>query len=272
MNDRPDPGEPKLRRVAFVLAASEHGPMIVNRLDFHEGAPGQGFGVGFEVLETGAHAGREVEEVKQVLAVRRAHHGDGVVAVDCGANIGCHTVSWARYMTGWGSVIAIEAQERIFYALAGNISLNNCWNARAIHAAVGAVVGRIGIPVPDYQQPASFGSLELRQRARTEFIGQTVDYAPENLADTRALSIDSLDLPRRDLLKIDVEGMEADVLEGAAATLARTRPIILAEYIKSGWDSLAETVQRHGYQTYRLPLNLVAIHPDDPAAAAIKFV
>ena len=48
-------------------------------------------------------------------------HGDGVVAVDGGANIGVHTIEWATAMTGWGSVIAIEPQERIYYALAGTL-------------------------------------------------------------------------------------------------------------------------------------------------------
>ena len=51
-------------------------------------------------------------------------------------------------MTGWGIVIAIEAQERIYYALAGNLALNNCFNARAIHAAVSTAPGRIcGFPI-----------------------------------------------------------------------------------------------------------------------------
>jgi hypothetical protein len=27
-----------------------------------------------------------------------------VVAIDCGANIGIHTIEWATAMTGWGSV------------------------------------------------------------------------------------------------------------------------------------------------------------------------
>ena len=69
---------------------------------------------------------------------RRQYFGDGVVLVDCGANIGVHTVECAVEMTGWGSVLAIAAQERLYYALAGNIALNNCFNARALDAPVAA--------------------------------------------------------------------------------------------------------------------------------------
>jgi FkbM family methyltransferase len=74
-----------------------------------------------------------------------------VVALDCGANIGVHSVEWARLMKDWGSVIAVEAQERVFYALAGNLTLQNCFNARAIWAAVsdtpGDFVSRAGLQV-----------------------------------------------------------------------------------------------------------------------------
>ena len=78
---------------------------------------------------------------REILALRRRHYGEGVLAIDCGANIGVHTIEWAKAMTGWGSVLAIEAQERIYYALAGNIAINNCFNAFAIHAAVSSESG-----------------------------------------------------------------------------------------------------------------------------------
>jgi FkbM family methyltransferase len=44
------------------------------------------------------------------------------VAVDVGANVGAFTVLWGRHIMGWGFVHAFECQERIFYALAGNIA------------------------------------------------------------------------------------------------------------------------------------------------------
>ena len=49
-------------------------------------------------------------------------------------------------MTGWGSIEAFEPQERIYYALAGNIAINNLFNARAIFAAVGETDGWITVP------------------------------------------------------------------------------------------------------------------------------
>src|SRR5947209_16958723 len=187
------------RKIAFVLAASDHGTMIVNRLDYRMIDERIGIGVGFQILEAASFDAQEVDVALSLLALRRQYFGDGVVAVDCGANIGVHTIEWANRMHGWGEVIAIEAQERLFYALAGNIAINNCFNARAVHAAVAAEAGVMRIPSPDYLRPGSFGSLELRKRESNEFIGQPIDYSEAKAAVIRSITLDSLELARIDL-------------------------------------------------------------------------
>ncbi len=258
------------RKIGFVLAAAEHGTMIVSRFDYATGPQGQAYGVGLQMLETGAYDLAEVELLKQLLARRRVHFGDGAVVLDCGANVGVHTVEWAKQMTGWGRVIAVEAQERLFYALAGNLAINNCLNARAINAAVGAVAGTMRVPVPDYLQAGNLGGLELRASARTEFIGQPIDYSEAATVEIPGITVDGLKLPRLDLLKVDVEGMEAEVLDGARATIAACRPVIVAEHIKTGWDTLAGRLTAAGYKVFRVGQNLLAAHADDPVAGEIR--
>lgn len=113
------------RKFAFVLAAAEHGTLIVNRFDHFAVNPQQTIGVGHQILNAGAYDPQEVAMALVLLDLRRHYFGDRAVAVDCGANIGVHTIEWAKKMTGWGSVIAIEAQERLYYALGGNIAINN---------------------------------------------------------------------------------------------------------------------------------------------------
>jgi FkbM family methyltransferase len=256
------------RKLAFVLASSNHGTMIVNRLDYRMVNADQGFGVGFQLLETGSFDPLEVKLAVELLGLRRRHYGDGVLALDCGANIGVHTVEWAKAMTGWGSVLAIEAQERIYYALAGNIAINNCFNAIAVHAAVSSEPGLMKIPTPDYTIPASFGSLELRYRANTEFIGQPINYS-ENMAVIRQLAIDEYSLPRVDFIKLDVEGMELEALEGANKTIEQSRPILLVEKIKSNPEQIGRWFADRGYILREVGINILAVHSDDKTRADI---
>jgi FkbM family methyltransferase len=259
------------RKVAFVLAASEHGTMIVSRLDYRMVDRG-GIGVGFQILENAMFDPEEVDMALSLLGLRRRYFGDGVVALDCGANIGVHTIEWARRMHGWGAVIAIEAQERLFYALAGNIAINNCFNARAVHAAVAAQVGAMKIPSPDYLRSGSFGSLELRKRDRTEFIGQPIDYSDDKAAVIRSLTLDSLELARIDLIKIDIEGMEIEAIEGAVGLLARAHPVLIVESIKSDKAKLREILETLGYRLFDIGMNLLAIHESDKTASHMKSV
>lgn len=255
------------RPVAFVLSATNHGSMIVNRHDYRL-VGDTGYGVGYQLLNTSAFDPGEVETALQLLRERRNDYGDGVIAIDCGANIGVHTIEWARLMHGWGEVIAFEAQERIFYALAGNIALNNCFNARAIWAAVGAASGEIGVPVPNYLCPSSYGSLEIRKTERTEYIGQDVDYGMAQ--PTRLLAIDELRLKRLDFLKIDIEGMEMEALKGAEETISRTRPQMMIEKIKSDEGGISRFLSAMGYRMFPLGINILAIHESDRISTRIK--
>jgi FkbM family methyltransferase len=258
------------RKLSFVLAASDHGAMIVSRLDYCMTSSDGGFGVGYQILERGAFDAAEISLAVQILNLRRQYFGDGVLAIDCGANIGVHTIEWSRRMTGWGTVLAIEAQERIHYALAGNIALNNCFNATALNAAVTDKLGILMIPQPNYLTSASFGSLELRQSPTNEFIGQAINYAKENLRPVQAITIDSLKLTRIDFIKIDIEGMEMEALTGAAQSIAYNKPTLLIEAIKSDATTLREWLISREYKVFSVGINVLAVHASDSILSHIR--
>lgn len=249
--------------IAFCLVSSDHGPMLVNRMDYNHNFNGDFYGVGAQIMENGCYDPRDVDGIKNLLMCRREHFGDGVVAVDGGANIGVHSVEWSRLMRGWGSVIAVEAQERIFYALAGNLTLHNAFNARAIWAALSDTPGELEMPEPNYTKQGSFGSFELRANVGTEFIGQPIDYARPT-STVRTMMIDGLGLERLDLLKLDVEGMETEALQGAAETIARCKPILFVETVKSDKNAIAAALTNEGYVVLPNGMNVLAIHKDDP--------
>jgi FkbM family methyltransferase len=263
---------PTARRIAFVLASTQHGAMILNRFDYRVTAPGRGIGVGMSLLSNSWYEPDEAATIATLLDARRKHFGDGVNVLDIGANIGVFTVEWAKHMAGWGRVLAFEAQERIFHALAGNVALNNCSNARPFWAAVASKPGVIRIPSPDYFVPGSFGSLELRRTDRNEDIGQPIDYSDDKLVDVTSVSIDTLGLTRLDLVKLDVEGMELEVLDGARQTIGRFQPILAIEEIKIDHAALKNFLDGFGYRTYSAGPNVLAIHPDDPTIEMVKEI
>lgn len=250
----------------FILVPTNHGLMIINRNDQivfkNEKQEEVGYGVGFDLLETSIFNPHEINLGFLFLETARKKNGDGVVALDCGANLGVHTLEWANFLTNWGKVISIEAQEKIYYALAGNVILNNCLNVKALNVAVGDSVKKIKIPSPNYSITGSFGSFELLKRNGREFIGQEIDF--ENLCEIDQISIDSLNLDRLDFMKIDVEGMEEDVLTGAKQSISKFKPYLMIEFIKSDKDKLKNKLTLMGYKVLETGLNFACGPIDDP--------
>ena len=120
----------------------------------------------------------------------------------------------------------------------------------------------------DYLTPARFGSVELKQRDNPEFIGQAYGAAR---ASVPALRLDALELDRIDLIKINVEGMELDVLEGAKASIERYHPILTVETIKTDFDRLTKLLAELDYQVFQLDrINIAAIHRSDKTVSHIK--
>jgi hypothetical protein len=126
------------------------------------------------------------------------------------------------------------------------------------------------IPAPDYLAPASFGSLELKPRADTEFIGQPIDYSAGKTVAIQKVSLDALALPHVDLIKLDIQGMELEALEGARQTIERSRPIILVESIKAGRERLRGFLAECGYKVAEAGINLLAVHKSDPVVGELQ--
>jgi FkbM family methyltransferase len=139
----------------------------------------------------------------------------GMTVVEVGANIGLLTVPFARLVAPGGKVIAFEPQRIVYQMLCGNLALNAIINVFAHNSAIGREPGSITVPPVDYAKVGNFGGVSLRGRKE----GETVPL----------LTIDSLSLDRCDFMKIDVEGMELDVLQGAAHTLEQFRPRLYVE-------------------------------------------
>lgn len=248
------------RPVSFVLAATAHGMMIVPRHDMVE-VEGGAYGVGGQILTLGGYEQKEIEQIKALLSLRRERFGDDVVMIDCGANIGAVTIDCARHMYDWGIVYGFEPQERLYYALAGNVAMNNLHNARVFLTALGREEGGIDVPVLDYCRSGSYGSLELR--GENGDLGQEIsDDVPRCKVQLETIDNICETMPRVDFIKIDVEGMECDVLTGAANTIERCQPILWVEHVKSEASELAAVLAEFGYRSIPAGMNLLCVPKD----------
>jgi FkbM family methyltransferase len=241
----------------FSIVNTDHGAMLVNRLDFQV-VKGGAVGVGFQLLEYGEYDSDEIVQAIRLLKWQFDRHGPGVVAIDGGANIGVHTVEWAKYLRGWGRVIAFEPQEMIYYALAGNIVIANAFNVTAHHAALDRAAGQMDMPVPNYMAPGNFGGLQLKN------IGQDIGQNCTATTPVRVMTVDGLNLDRLDFLKLDVEGMELGALAGASEIIGRCRPVILAEAIRCGRDRLRDYLTGIDYRCWDVGVNILATHSSAP--------
>lgn len=141
----------------------------------------------------------------------------GSVVVEVGANIGAHTLFFARQVGPTGRVLAFEPQRIVFQTLCANMALNSIPNTYCLNYAVGAENGSIVVPQLDYAQDNNFGGLALGA-------WQQGDRVPLSTLDGILLG-----LPRVSLIKIDVEGMEREVLAGARESIERFRPVLYVE-------------------------------------------
>lgn len=140
----------------------------------------------------------------------------GMNVVDAGANYGIYTVLFSTRV-GDGRVHAFEPEAWNFARLQGNLLLNECGNVRAERKALAAVSGEVVLNVYPREQ---FGWHTLGS-AQMEVDGEP--YPPERHDRVEAVTLDdywdAAGDGNIDFLKIDVEGAELQVLEGARGLL-----------------------------------------------------
>lgn len=165
--------------------------------------------------------------------------GAGDTVVDVGANIGTHTVYFARKVGPGGRVIAVEPQAFAYGLLAANVAQNGLGNVTLVRAAAGAEPGTAQVPIVDPKRARNFGAVAVGAdgRGATEAVPAT--------------TIDALELPACAVLKIDVEGMEVEVLAGARRTIERCKPVVFVENntVARSAEVLA-AVRALGYRAY----------------------
>lgn len=145
----------------------------------------------------------------------------GMVAYDIGANVGIFSFLFASRVGPQGAVHSFEPERNNYRCLERSLALNAMKN---LHLDTRAVGRRTGVEVFDRRGGAFSGRL-VGKGARYE--------ATQNVEQVATVGLDTAlrdeGLPPPDILKIDVEGNEAMVLEGMRGILEEHGPLILCE-------------------------------------------
>ncbi len=164
--------------------------------------------------------------------------GQGDTVIEAGANIGAHTVVFSRAAGESGHIYAFEPQRLVFQTLCANVAINSLTNVYCYQAALGSTPATIRVPAMDPREPRNFGGVEiLKESARTEPV--------------QIVRIDDLGLKSCRLIKVDVEGMEQQVLQGAADLVKRCKPFLYVENDRREKSiPLIQYIDSLGYELY----------------------
>lgn len=169
--------------------------------------------------------------------------------VEVGSNIGMHAVPLAKFIPQ-GRLICFEPQRIIFQQLCCNLALNNLTNVETYRMGVSNSQGKQWIESSDYSESWNYGSFSLDKGFSTE--GEF-----EGKVSQDEIEIVNLDhfspvqrLNRLDLLKIDAEGFDIAVLEGARKTIAHFNPYIFIEIHADSFENTLKAIEKLGYQAY----------------------
>ena len=174
----------------------------------------------------------------------------GNVYVDVGAHIGYHAVFAAHRVGPTGRVYAFEADPSMYERLNRNLT-QFPW-AQAVHGAVWSRTGELSFERSAEREESGWGTVcAVRDSTGGEHIS------------VQAVALDDwcrdLKLPGWDAMKLDAEGSEISVLQGAANAIKQFHPALILEIngilLREAGESaghLVELLRELGYRVFYL--------------------
>jgi FkbM family methyltransferase len=143
---------------------------------------------------------------------------EGKTIIDVGANNGNFAVDFAHLVGNKGQVHSFEPQRIIYYQLCTNVFLNGLTNVYCHNVAIGNTTKIVMIEKPNYfekNEGVNFGAAEI-----VENDGELVE----------CRILDHYDFEDVVFIKIDVQGYEPFVIDGAINTINKHRPYLFVEF------------------------------------------
>ncbi len=161
-----------------------------------------------DVIKNVLRSGKVWEE-SVVDAIKEYVKQDSTV-IDAGAYIGTHTVLMSRCVGRGGRVYAFEPQRKIYRELVHNMELNKIKNVVPLRFALGS-------------------SSKIVEMSPTQQGNEGGTWVGKGGDKVELRSIDSFGFRNVSLIKIDVEGFERYVIDGARRTIKKYHPVLIME-------------------------------------------
>lgn len=160
----------------------------------------------------------------------------GSTVLECAANMGPYTPLLSKLIGSEGVLHTIEPNPVVVHQLHSQLALNGLNSNVVVHQVALSTHGDDGKFVHVEPKRNSSGSLHIglpqalpEGCSTTTSVATCADSKGRLKSFTRMTTVDGLNIPRLSFLKLDVEGGEARLLQGANESLARWRPVVYAE-------------------------------------------
>ena len=201
------------------------------------------FFASMKIASKAAKSGIENTLLRNSINLLKKHKSveNDVVILDVGSNFGFLSMVWANSISQNGQVIAFEPNRSVHNSFKKSIRANNL---ESIIQLKNLAVGN------------NDGSIEIFLSSTTSNILQE-GMKPTQKTTIEMVSLDSFskrnDIVRCDLVKIDVDGIELDILKGATNLIERCKPIFIVETNRD--KRIIDFFRQHEYQILDMELN-----------------
>tara|TARA_B100001093_G_scaffold254705_1_gene243704 strand:- start:789 stop:1481 length:693 start_codon:yes stop_codon:yes gene_type:complete len=185
--------------------------------------------------------------VSEINAIKKLNNYYRLFLIDCGCNFGFYSFYTAS-LSKENEIISIEASKNTLEEFNNNLSINNFSNIKVFNKAVSDQNDKkmeFNESEKDWESSLISSEFSIRQKNIVDSI--TIDSILENKnMDNRLL-----------ILKIDVEGADLNVLDGAKNIIKKSEPFIIIEFSKYifknekfNYDYLSNFLKINDYQVY----------------------
>ncbi len=173
----------------------------------------------------------------------------GDVVIEAGANLGSETLLLSRMVGDGGHVYGFEPNPYTFERLSINVAINELKNVNVYDIAIGEKDGEISFNI----YPKGFCNPGMSSKYMATSQTRKITVQQQTLDSFVAAK----GISKVDFIKMDIQGAEMDLLNGAHVTLSTYKPTIFTEALQEYNDvkTLYNKMKEYGYNIYMVEEN-----------------